>query len=206
MSLTKYYVFQGIRQGAKNRRQRKALNKATQINFFQKRIDRNVTILSRLDQAKNPVLFKKLTDSVDKDNDTLEALIKIPKLTPTTEGDKVDKTDSSKTVIADVGKKKVDVDEAVGTGAVGFLNRGLQKIGADKIPDPVELFGLDDEARDITKAIIQKTKSEVTHLGKILKHFFKILKKEPKMLFNLVLKLLMIYLMSVKKYFLTDQQ
>lgn len=135
MSLKKYYVFQGMRQGAKNRAQRKALNKASQVNFIQKRIDRNVTIISRLDQRENPVLFKQLTDSINKDNDTLEALIGIPKLKPTTEGDKVDKKDSSKTVIADVGKKKLKkeqpknvLEQAVGPNVGGFLAKYVNPI------------------------------------------------------------------------------
>ena len=177
MSLTKYYVFEGMRQGAKNRTQRKALEKATKINFFQKRIDRNITILSKLDQATNPVLFTQITNAVNNDNDRLEELIGIKKVAPPSKSDKDGKKDASP-IIADLGKKK-DVDKAMGTGVVGFLNRNLEwvpdpvDVGKDVIKFGLTKTGLDDEAADIKKEIAEKFQSEVKQFKEDPRQFFK---------------------------------
>ena len=181
MSLTKYYVFEGMRQGAKNRKQRQALEKATKINFFQKRIDRNITILSNLDQASNPVLFTQIKNAVNNDNDRLEELIGIKKVAPPSKSDKDGKKDASP-IIADLGKKK-DVDKAMGTGVIGALNRNLgwvpdpavvlPAVAKDVIKFGLTKIGLDDEAADIKKEIAEKFQSEVKQFKEDPRQFFK---------------------------------
>ena len=161
MSLTKYHIARGAFQGLEKRQQKKALTKATQISYYQGKITRNMTILNKLTPTENPKLFKDLTEQITKDDDKLRILMGVEPRKEVKPPPKDDKDAS--TIIADVGKKA-----AIGTGAVEFFNRNLAWV-----PDPVEVFGLGDKSRAVTKVIAEKAKSELKQLKQDPEQFFK---------------------------------